>query len=157
MSIHENSIQAHSEQEEISLDRYSRIYNKLIESGQKTDREVMMEMGFRDMNCVRPRITELVRKGWAIEVGDKVCQWTGKKVRVVKALAKRRDATKTKSLREQHNDLRRRYADLGNLTHEILSCLTVNLDRGAITTSDNDQFIKQIQKWIDARWEILTK
>lgn len=49
----------------------------------KTDREVMLGMGFTDMNSVRPRITEAIDMGALAEVGEKVCQMTRKTVRIV--------------------------------------------------------------------------
>lgn len=49
----------------------------------KTDREVMIGMGFADMNSVRPRITEAIDMRFLVEVGEKVCPMTRKTVRIV--------------------------------------------------------------------------
>lgn len=49
----------------------------------KTDREVMLGMGFTDMNSVRPRITEAIDRGALIDVAEKRCPVTGKTVRIV--------------------------------------------------------------------------
>lgn len=49
----------------------------------KTDREVMIGMGFTDMNSVRPRITEAIDMGALVEVSEKVCPVTHKTVRIV--------------------------------------------------------------------------
>ena len=62
------------------------IYAILAEHGSLTDREVLEEMGGRDMNQVRPRITELVGMGWAEEVGREDCPVTGRPVRRVRAI-----------------------------------------------------------------------
>jgi hypothetical protein len=43
----------------------------------------MSELGYGDMNSVRPRITELVDYGAMVEVGDTVDALTGKTVRLV--------------------------------------------------------------------------
>lgn len=48
-----------------------------------TDREVMIALGFTDMNSVRPRITELVKDGLLVEDGSETDPITGKTVRVV--------------------------------------------------------------------------
>jgi hypothetical protein len=49
----------------------------------KTDREIMLGLGYLDMNSVRPRVTELVDAGRLVEVGEKSCPVTGKTVRIV--------------------------------------------------------------------------
>lgn len=48
-----------------------------------TDREVMLALGFSDMNAVRPRLTELVAEGLVNEIGSKDDPVTGKCVRIV--------------------------------------------------------------------------
>jgi hypothetical protein len=48
-----------------------------------SDREVMVALGFSDMNAVRPRITELVDDGVLEEVCSKEDPVTRKTVRVV--------------------------------------------------------------------------
>lgn len=48
-----------------------------------TDRDVMVGLGYSDMNSVRPRITEAVDLGALVEVGEKRCEVTGKTVRIV--------------------------------------------------------------------------
>jgi len=59
------------------LETYRSIHRPL------TDREVLDDMGFRDMNCVRPRITELIRGGKLIEVDRRKDGLTGHLVRMV--------------------------------------------------------------------------
>lgn len=81
--IHEHSIAAyHSELPRLSR-RALQILNWLELNPKKTDREIMIGMGFSDMNMVRPRVTEAIDRGFLIEVSEKVCQVTGKTVRIV--------------------------------------------------------------------------
>lgn len=55
-------------------------------AGPRTDREVMCMLGFTDPNAVRPRISEGIRAGLIRECGKRVCEWTGKTVRIVEAI-----------------------------------------------------------------------
>ena len=48
-----------------------------------TDREIMLALGFSDMNAVRPRITDLIEDGVVEKTGDKLDPVTGKRVRTV--------------------------------------------------------------------------
>lgn len=48
-----------------------------------TDREIAAGMGYPDMNCVRPRITELIKIGLVSEFDNVKCVVTGKTVRRV--------------------------------------------------------------------------
>lgn len=48
-----------------------------------TDRAVMQMLSMPDMNCVRPRITELVKAGALAEAGEVICPVTGKRVRLI--------------------------------------------------------------------------
>lgn len=81
--IHEHSIAAyHTELPKLSR-RLLAILVWLESHPCKTDREVMIGMGFSDMNAVRPRITEGVEMGRIVEVGEKVCPITHKTVRIV--------------------------------------------------------------------------
>lgn len=81
--IHEHSIAAyHSELPKLSR-RAIAILNWLEMHPKKTDREIMLGMGFTDMNMVRPRVTEAVFLGSLVEVSEKVCEVTGKTVRIV--------------------------------------------------------------------------
>lgn len=81
--IHENSIAAYH-QEQAKLSRRALLVCAWIElHGPATDRQVMLGMGFTDMNAVRPRITESVDAGQLVEVRSVRCNVTGKTVRVV--------------------------------------------------------------------------
>jgi hypothetical protein len=48
-----------------------------------TDREIKDGMRFTEMNMVRPRITEMIKKGLLIECGSTTCRTTGKTVRLI--------------------------------------------------------------------------
>jgi hypothetical protein len=48
-----------------------------------SDREIMLALGFVDMNSVRPRISELLKEGLLVEVGQQPDPITGKIVRLV--------------------------------------------------------------------------
>lgn len=81
--IHEHSRAAyHAELPRLSR-RASAIIAWLEIHPRKTDREVMLGMGFTDMNSVRPRITEAIDMGKLVEVDEKRCPVTGKTVRIV--------------------------------------------------------------------------
>ncbi len=81
--IHEHSIAAyHAELPKLSR-RALRILDWLELHPKKTDREIMLGLGYSDMNSVRPRCTELVDCGSLVEVGEKRCEVTGKTVRIL--------------------------------------------------------------------------
>ena len=48
--------------------------------GEMTAREVANALGYLDMNAVRPRITELCKEGYLVEVGIKIDPVTGRRV-----------------------------------------------------------------------------
>lgn len=81
--IHEHSFAAyHAELPKLSR-RAVKVIDWIELHGPSTDRDVMIGMGFTDMNCVRPRITEALDRGALAEVGERKCPVTGKTVRVV--------------------------------------------------------------------------
>lgn len=81
--IHDNSREAyHAEQPKLSR-RARLVRDWLAKNGKATDRDIATGLGFVDMNAVRPRVTELVDAGIAVEVGSKTCCRTGRRVRVV--------------------------------------------------------------------------
>lgn len=82
MTVHEHSIAAYYG-EMPKLSRRARIILAwFVEHGPATDRECMKALKFTDMNSVRPRITELIDAEKLIEVGQRICPVTHKKVRV---------------------------------------------------------------------------
>ena len=54
----------------------------VVGEGEYTAREIALRLGFRDMNAVRPRITELVKSGKLIEAYATKDARTGRKVTV---------------------------------------------------------------------------
>ena len=82
--MHQNSLEAYDTEKPKLGERANRIL-RWMESkpAPMTDREVKDQMGFHDMNEVRPRITELVKYNLLHEVGKKKCPATNKSVRIV--------------------------------------------------------------------------
>ncbi len=92
-TIHENSVLAYWEgREELIPKRTLLVIAALRKGGTLSDREVMVACGFADMNAVRPRITELIAAGIAQPNGDRICEVTKKRVRLVR-LVKRETQT----------------------------------------------------------------
>lgn len=83
MSVHPHSAIAYREESQRLSRRAQRVIDWLELHPRQTDREVMVGLGFTDMNAVRPRITEAVMAGRLVEVGEKRCPVTGKTVRIV--------------------------------------------------------------------------
>lgn len=81
--MHEHSVAAYRAEESKLSKRASAVLAWITERGPKTDREVMVGMGFSEPNAVRPRITELIDAGLLMEVASRICAVTGKRVRVV--------------------------------------------------------------------------
>lgn len=81
--IHDNSLQAFRQEEPKLNRRATAILAWIQEHGPRTDREVMQGMGFAEPNAVRPRVTELIQSGKLMEVCNRICPVTGKRVRVV--------------------------------------------------------------------------
>jgi hypothetical protein len=84
--MHDNSLAAYKTEEKTLSKRAWDIYRWLAAHGPATDRQVATGMQFPDMNCVRPRITELLAAGWAVEIGTTQCPITRKTVRLVKTV-----------------------------------------------------------------------
>ena len=86
---HVNSINAYDEGKEEWFSKREKLILAAL-SGLKrgaSDRELMIRLGFTDMNSVRPRITEMVKEGLLEEVSNQEDPITKKVVRVV-ALAR---------------------------------------------------------------------
>jgi hypothetical protein len=82
--IHFNSLLAYMDERVKLSKRCTEILEHLQCCSAKTDRQVAGEMLYPDMNCVRPRITELIKGGFLEEVGKTKCSITNKSVRLVK-------------------------------------------------------------------------
>lgn len=82
--IHRNSYEAyhHGRIEEFTR-REGQILGALEHLTRATDRQVAGHLGFADMNCVRPRITEMIEEGLLREAGQAKDEVTGRLVRVV--------------------------------------------------------------------------
>lgn len=81
--IHRNSVAALHEQKPKFGKRALAVLAWFRDHGASTDRQVMVGLGYREPNAVRPRITELVEAGALEEVGSVRCSFTGKTVRLV--------------------------------------------------------------------------
>lgn len=84
--MHRNSQLAHAQEEANGrLGKRAATILKWLKANPRpyTDREVAARLGYPDMNCVRPRITELVQEGLLVEVDSVRCHITGKTVRRV--------------------------------------------------------------------------
>jgi hypothetical protein len=87
--MHDNSLAAYEAGRRDAFgDRELAILDYLFgaQSAGKTglsDRMIMEGLGFSDMNAVRPRITELLKRGLLVEVSNIIDPITKKRVRVV--------------------------------------------------------------------------
>ena len=83
--MHENSILSYIE--ELSNDNINKRSKEILEClkslASATDRQIKNYLGYDEMNCVRPRITELIDSGHIREIGSVKCETTGKTVRLV--------------------------------------------------------------------------
>ena len=80
--VKENSL--HSFLQEESEGRFGKrnkeVFELIVKKEGLTSREIMIELGYSELNNVRPRLTELL-KGSRIKEGNKVkCQYTNKSV-----------------------------------------------------------------------------
>jgi hypothetical protein len=84
--IHENSKQALYEERSKLNARESEIYEFLLGRNENsyTDRDIKTALGHEDMNAIRPRVTELLKKGLIFEAIPTRCKVTNKTVRRVK-------------------------------------------------------------------------
>jgi len=84
--MHFNSKKALYEERSRLSERESQIYEMLrvTPNDSRTDRQIMVRLGFSEPNQVRPRITELINKGLLMECGQTTCLETRKTVRLVK-------------------------------------------------------------------------
>lgn len=84
MHLHENTINSYIEEIPKMSRRARHIYDFFLETGGTySDREVMQQLGYSEMNQVRPRITELVKAKLLTEVGSIRCKTTNKTVRIL--------------------------------------------------------------------------
>lgn len=90
--MHANSLVAYWSEKFRSFSKRERLILGLLASrreiGTFTDREIKDALGFCDMNSVRPRITELIKKGELEEWGSRRDSETGKMTRRVRIALK---------------------------------------------------------------------
>jgi hypothetical protein len=83
--MHENSLLCWVSEQKLFNAREKLILNHVLKYPTRiSDRMCMDELGFTDMNSVRPRITRLVKDGWLAEQEPMIDHVTGKTVRTVK-------------------------------------------------------------------------
>lgn len=86
--IHDNSHTAyHGERAQGRLSKRQAVILRWMEAQGPhafTDREIAARLDFPDMNCVRPRLTELIDMGLIEEAGNVRCPVTGKRVRTTR-------------------------------------------------------------------------
>lgn len=82
-AMHSNSLAAYAQEQPKLDERKERILNVVQQLGPVTDREVCQILEYKEMNMVRPRITELVRSGRLVEIAKVKDHETGKSVRLV--------------------------------------------------------------------------
>lgn len=85
-AIHRNSKLSYEEIRHNLGDRQRTVLEAVEYLRVATDRDVLNYLCLTDMNQVRPRITELIKKGVVQEVGNVRCVTTDRKVRQVKIL-----------------------------------------------------------------------
>jgi len=85
-SVRDNSLEAYYELKATLNIRQDEILSIIEKYPLLTDREILTKYGGREMNEVRPRITELIKKGLVKEAGDSKCQITGRTVRILQAV-----------------------------------------------------------------------
>ena len=86
-NMHENSLQTWDEEE----GRLSKRAEKILAYCRdwdwlKTDREIQAGLGYAERGMVQPRLSDLIKAGFATECGRKKCDVTGKQVRLVRAV-----------------------------------------------------------------------
>lgn len=86
--MHANSINAYHQERNKFSKRLLMVVAWFELNGKATDRQCMHGLGFKEPNCVRPRITEAIELGMLEEVGTVQCQETRINVRVVARPAK---------------------------------------------------------------------
>jgi predicted transcriptional regulator len=87
--MHDNSLSAWIQNQKTFSAREKLILEKVVTRPQgMTDREIKDSLGFGDMNCVRPRITELIKEGWMEECGTSYYPVLKTTVRIVRATGK---------------------------------------------------------------------
>lgn len=88
--IHENSKRSLRDVQEKVGGRCQLILDCLRKNSRgMSDRDIMMDLSFTDPNAVRPRVTELIKRGMVEEcLNSAQCAITGRRVRLVRLVGK---------------------------------------------------------------------
>ena len=82
--VHQNSLLAYYQGEtKLFEERELKILTALRYARDLTCREILLALQLPEPNCVRPRITNLIKDGVIEETGSKICPVTGKRVMTV--------------------------------------------------------------------------
>lgn len=81
--MHANSLSAYHQERPRLSQRAAEVLDVVRMFGPLTDRQIAETLGYRDMNAVRPRCTELIEAGLLVEHDNARCPVTGKTVRRV--------------------------------------------------------------------------
>jgi predicted HTH transcriptional regulator len=81
--VHQLSLEAYRAERNKLGSRALMIFKWLKDHGEATDRQIQNALGFKDGNCVKPRISELKKMGLIVESGETIDELTGKRVRKV--------------------------------------------------------------------------
>lgn len=87
--IHANSVKSYHQGllDGSFSDREQEIIDALKTLHKATDRQIMEYLGYEDMNCIRPRLTELIKEAAIVEeIGSRHDLLTNKKVRLVRII-----------------------------------------------------------------------
>ena len=83
--IHTNSITAYWNGRHKFSKRECEILGWMLQNpAPTTDRNIKSALRYADMNSIRPRVTELIKKGCIEECDTVTCKVTGKRVRVIR-------------------------------------------------------------------------
>ena len=81
--MHINSLLAFDEERKTLNVRCERILRVIQKYPNLTDRSILIELGWSEMNMVRPRITEMIQRGLVLETGSMKCAITDRKCRTL--------------------------------------------------------------------------
>jgi len=80
--IHANSITAYDATAETRHSLEGRILDLMSDRIARTDRQIQHALDWPE--AIRPRVTSLIKGGRLLEVGETMCEWTHRTVRLTK-------------------------------------------------------------------------
>ena len=86
MAMHNNSLDAYHDLRTSVGIRQERVLTVIERHPDLTDRQILYKLDGREMNEVRPRISELIKLGLVTESGSSKCGYTGRTVRTLRAV-----------------------------------------------------------------------